>query len=337
MKLIVTFILLIGIYLASCNPQKQDTFLSANSQELPVHDHQSLRPDSISPQQTIRLEYGDLEAVFIDNSSYGQDHRAGYNGISELRHSLQDSNLFVPYYAGFNLEHIFGGDSLIQLFEPRLHPMELFRISDREVLLYQSPTPLSYVESQTRFELTAPHHVDISVRFIIHDGKFFEHGYAGLFWASYINRPPDRSIYFLGREKGQNTVKWIKAFSAEHGTESTHTWIHDTSALYFAHQFNARLASHFSNYLYEAPYFYGRFHQMVLAFFFDRTEGIRFSQSPTGGGEYSPAWDFQFIVPQFTAGREYSFRVRMVYKKWAGREDIVDEYSQWISILDSKP
>jgi hypothetical protein len=328
---------MLGIYLISCNQDKPDTLQSGISQEWPVPDHHSLKPDSLTPQQTIRLKYEDLEAVFADNSSYGQVHRAGYNGISELRHSLQDSNLFVPFYAGFNLEHIFGGDSLIQLFEPRLHPMELFRISDHEVLLYQSPTPLSYVESQTRFKLTAPHYIDISFRFIIHDGDFFEHGYAGLFWASYINCPSDRSIYFLGKAKGQSPVKWIRAFSAEHGIESTHTWIQDTSALYFAPEFNARLASHFSNYLYEAPYFYGRFHQMVLAFFFDRAEGIRFSQSPTGGGEFSPAWDFQYIVPQFTTGREYSFRVRMVYKKWAGREDIVNEYSQWVSRLGAKP
>ena len=52
---------------------------------------------------------GDLEAVIGDNADH-EGHRAGYNGIWSLRHKRSKRNLFVPAYAGFNLEHYFNGE-----------------------------------------------------------------------------------------------------------------------------------------------------------------------------------------------------------------------------------
>jgi hypothetical protein len=292
-------------------------------------DQTSLRPGNLEPRTEIRLSNGILNAVFADNSAYGTTHRAGYNGIAELTHRVQDSSVFVPFYAGFNLEHIFGGDSLAELFEPRKHPMELFKRTDDEVLLYQSPTPFSGLESQTVFRLSDPHYIDVTFRFIIHEGAFFPHGYAGLFWASYIHEPADKRIYFRGITEGEDSVRWIAAYSTEHGLESTHLGMHDRNEIYFAPEFNARLASHFSVYRYEKPFYYGRFHNMVLAYMFKPQEGIRFSQSPTGGGKLNPAWDFQFIVPDFEVGREYSFQARIVYKEFTGEKDVLEEFKRW--------
>lgn len=292
-------------------------------------DQHSLRPDHLETQKVVRLTNGILDVVFVDNSAFGEQHRAGYNGIAELTHMSQDSSVFVPDYAGFNLEHIFGGDSLTELFEPRKHPMELYSISDKEVVLYQSPTPLSGVESQTVFRLTDTHYIDISFHFIVHDQKFFRHGYAGLFWASYIHAPFDKKIYFLGFEGDNSSPDWISAYSSEHGLESTHIGKNEQKPVYFAPNFNARLASHFSDYTYDQAFYYGRFHNMVLAYMFRSDSGIRFSQSPTGGGDLNPAWDFQFIVPDFEVGREYSFQARLLYKEFAGRKKLVDEYKRW--------
>jgi hypothetical protein len=275
------------------------------------------------------LSNGVIDAVFVDNTSFGKEHRAGYNGIAELTHRSQDSSVFVPFYAGFNLEHIFGGDSLVELFEPRKHPMELFQLSDDEVLLYQSPTPLSALESQTVFKLTGSHYIDVDFRFIIHDPKFFQHGYAGLFWASYIHEPGDKRIHFIGHEGVSDSTGWISAYSTEHGLKSTHTGMREKDQIYFAPDFNATLASHFSDYRYEKPFYFGRFHNMVLAYMFTPGKGIRFSQSPTGGGRLNPAWDFQFIVPDFEVGREYSFQSRIMYKVFAGKNDVLKEFKAW--------
>jgi hypothetical protein len=295
-----------------------------------------LRPQNLKAHKVIRMRNGDIEVVFVDNSPYGDEHRAGYNGIAEMSHKAQDSSIFVPFYAGFNLEHIFGGDSLVELFEPRKHPMELYKISDTEVVLYQSPTPLSHVESQTIFELKNPHFIDINFRFIVHDPKFFKHGYAGFFWASYIHAPDDKRINFLGYRKGLDTMEWISAYSSEHGSKSTHLWKDGEGKLYFAPNFNATLASHFSDYAYDQPFYYGRFHNMVLAYMFHPVKGIRFSQSPNGGGADNPAWDFQLIIPDFEVGREYSLHVRMMYKEFEDANDILKAYQIWKNAIESK-
>ncbi len=301
-----------------------------------LQEQDVLRPQDLKDHKAIRMGNGNLKVVFVDNSPFGEEHRAGYNGIAELSHRDQDSSVFVPLYAGFNLEHIFGGDSLAELFEPRKHPMELYKISDTKVVLYQSPTPLSHVESQTIFEIKNPHYIDINFRFIIHDPKFFKHGYAGFFWASYIHAPFDKRIHFRGKRKGTDPIEWISAYSSEHGSESTHIWKNEEGEIYFASNFNATLASHFSDYVYDQPFYYGRFHNMVLAYMFHPVQGIRFSQSPTGGGKGNPAWDFQLIIPEFEVGREYSLHARIMYKEFVSANDVLKAYQTWKKAIESK-
>ncbi len=157
--------------------------------------NKSLTLEPNEPVQTnpVTLESGNIKATFIDNSAFAPNHREGYNGIAELYHHDQDSSLFVPAFAGFNLEHIFSGDSLEQFFEPRVNPMSLHKKNETEVLLYQKSTPVSGVESLTEFKLVPPHYVDITFRCILHNIDYFKYGYAGFFWASYINKPSDNS------------------------------------------------------------------------------------------------------------------------------------------------
>lgn len=279
----------------------------------------------------IVLKSGDLTASFIDNSAYGPSHKSGYNGISELRHAKQDSSIFVPFYAGFNLEHVFGGDSLSPLFEPRIHPMEIKKVSDTEVELHQNELSLSHVESWTTFKLRAPHYLDITFRYIIHSDAFFKHNYAGLFWASYIHAPSDIGINFIGRALDEKKYKWIKAVSPKHGVRSSHKHENDLHDMFAADNFNITLASHYSNYLYKDPFYFGVFHNMVLGYLFDVPDDqiLRFAQSPTGGGLHNPAWDFYIINPNFKPGKEYNFSVRMIYKPTKNAKDILKEYERW--------
>lgn len=282
------------------------------------------------PIHAIELHGGDLTVTFVDNSALAPEHRAGYNGIARLVHAMEPEPIFVPTYAGFNLEHIFSGDSLPDLFEPRHAPMELRQLSDRAVELHQPPTPISHVESWTRFELVPPHAIDVTFRCRLRDLTFFRHGYAGMFWASYIHKPEDKRIWFWGVSQDDPSPRWIAAYSEAHGVASTHLSAKDSLKLYFAPAFQATLASHFSNYRYLLPFFFGRFHRMVLVYVFDDDRRIRFSQSPTGGGPTNPAWDFQFIIPNPRTKTDYGFRARLIYKPFVSEEDVRAEAMSWL-------
>jgi hypothetical protein len=291
-----------------------------------------LRPERYEKGNILTIENGNIKAVFVDNEEIIPHHRAGYNGIAQLYHSEQDSSIFVNYSAGFDLEHIFNGDSLDQLFEPRVQPMILYRKTDNEVLLYQEPTFLSGVESLTEFTVVKPNYIDITFRCVLHKEEFFKNGYAGLFWASYIQKPEDKKIYFKGvGENNPVSNGLIAAFSEKHGVNSTHRSIDDQHDLFFAPNTNTILANHFSDFRYTEPYYFGRFGKMVLAYFFDSSEIIRFSQSPSGGGGggANPAWAFQYIIPSPEVDREYSFKVRMMYKPFVSAEDIDEEFQKW--------
>jgi hypothetical protein len=68
---------------------------------------------------------GDLEVVIGDNEAWGQ-HDAGYNGLWSMQHASGTRSLFVPAFAGLNLEHIFDGEMDNRpdvFFEPRRAPM----------------------------------------------------------------------------------------------------------------------------------------------------------------------------------------------------------------------
>jgi hypothetical protein len=76
---------------------------------------------------------------------------------------------------------------------------------------------------------------------------------------------------------------------------------------------------------------------------FGRSDGIRFTHSPSGGGynaelqTTNPAWDFQFIIPSYDVGKEYGFRARAVYRERCARQEVVQECVTWRKSLASAP
>jgi hypothetical protein len=57
--------------------------------------------------------------------------------------------------------------------------------------------------------------------------------------------------------------------------------------------------------------------------------------SPTGGGyskefdRTNPAWDYRYWLRDLTPGQEVVIRTRVVYKPWAGAQDVLQEYDRW--------
>jgi len=282
-------------------------------------------------QTTLRA--GDLTAIIGDNAAEGQ-HRAGYNGLWSLIHRNETSNLFVPTVAGLNLEHIIDGvqfdrDGGRQIFfEPRNAPMAVQRNSTTEAELHQPPTPTCHLESWTRFTATAPHYVDMHFRCQARQHSF-RNGWIALFWANYINAPEDKSIYFRHGEL------WHQLCSQAHNDESTVRHTNDRMELRFADGYPNALYRNLSPLRFEDPFYYGHYRDMVMILMFDRTAGIRFTHSPSGGGvnmerqSSNPAWDFQFLVPTYDVNTEYSFRARLAYRPRCSREEIRREFADW--------
>jgi hypothetical protein len=282
------------------------------------------------------LKAGDLTAVVGDNSAEG-GHRAGYNGVWSLRHAAGARSVFVPAVAGLNLEHIVTGEHLDGdsklFFEPRNAPMSFKQMGESEAELHQPPTPTFHVESWTRFRLVAPHYLDMNFRCVAHQ-PVFTRGYLSLFWASYINAPADKSMYFLGGLEGQKNL-WTQFCTQWHNDQSTVRHRDDTFEMTFAPGSRDTLFKSLSRFRFDQPFFYGNFDDLVWLVMFDRAEGIRFTHSPSGGGANAalqttnPAWDFQFLVPKPEVMKEYGFRVRTVLRPRCSRAELLVEFQKW--------
>jgi hypothetical protein len=281
---------------------------------------------------------GDLTAIIGDNSAH-EAHRPGYNGVWSLVHRSEPANLFVPTVAGLNLEHIFDGDkcdgsetSRKIFFEPRHAPMTFKKLSDVEAELHQPPTPTFHLESWTRFTLAAPHYIDMTFR-CMPAQHAFANGYIGLFWASYINAPEDRSIYF------RNGGQWQQLCTQAHNDESTVRHKADNVELKSRKGIGDALFLNMSRLRYDEPFYYGLFRKHIAILIFDRFEGIRFTHSPSGGGANAelqttnPAWDFQYILPRYEVNQEYSFRARLVYREQCNRAEVLKEVEDWRTTL----
>lgn len=276
---------------------------------------------------------GDLTAVIGDNAAH-ENHRAGYNGLWSLTHRREEANLFVPAVAGLNFEHILDGERFDRdgsrriFFEPRNAPMNFRRISPTEAELHQPPTPTFHLESWTRFTVRAPHYVDMTFRCRATQHAF-ANGYIGLFWASYLNAPEDKSMYFRGQGL------WQQLCTQRHNDQSTVRHAKDDFEMRFAEGYPPALFRNFSPLRFDDPFFYGLFRGMTAIFMLDGPPILRLTHSPSGGGiertlqTTNPAWDWQFIVPRYEVKREYGFRACLAYRPRCTREEILREVAEW--------
>lgn len=274
------------------------------------------------------LKRGDVTAVIVDNAAVDNEilpgHRGGYNGVASLTHTNQPKNLFEPTISGLNFEHIHDGTLAIrkELFEPRKSHMQLRLIDEHTVELYQAPTKNWQLESCGRYHLLVDGTIEYTFE-CIPRADTFQQGYIGLFWASYILSPEDKSIWFRGTDaKDQKESRWIRGVTPEHGVESTHPPAGALPELPVHEDFPLTLVNHRSKFVYTEPWYYGVSHEMAYVLMFRPQDRVWFAQSPTGGGPDNPAWDFQWFIPNYKVGEAYGFVMRASYLPFSSREQI---------------
>ncbi|MEC8159538.1 MAG: hypothetical protein VX111_00260 [Planctomycetota bacterium] len=273
------------------------------------------------------LNRGEVEAVIVNNAAVDDrklpGHRGGYSGIASLKRGGANKNLFVPSYAGLNFEHIHDGTSQPReiLFEPRHALMELRVIDASTVELYQAPTPTWGLESATRYAMLADGTIEMTFECIPRRDTF-RNGYIGLFWASYIHQPESLAIHFRGRRQEESNISWIHATSPRHGAAATHVHLDDARVWKRDNDFPLSLVYNRSNYRYADPFYFGVNEDLALVFMFRPQDEIRLSQSPSGGGVGNPAWDFQWMIPQYEVGRRYQMVMRLQVVPYEDSESV---------------
>jgi hypothetical protein len=274
------------------------------------------------------LKRGPVEAVVVDNSAVDDEvlpgHRAGYSGLALLRHEKRRENLFVAAYSGLNFEHILDGRAQTDrkvLFEPRNHPMELRLVDAHTVELYQPPTFHHGLESCQRYHLLADGTIELTIEIVAREPSF-RNGYIGLFWASYIHQPESLNIHFRGITEKRNEEHWVRGVTPAHGVESTHLAVRDQRRFPHDAPFPLTLVHNFSRNRFTEPWYFGVSRAMAFVQMFREQDGVRITQSPSGGGAGNPAWDFQFHVPDYEVGRLYRFVMRAAYLPYESPEQV---------------
>ncbi len=298
------------------------TAIAAVAAELPARttlSDSSIR-FTVPEKPYVVLRRGPIQAAVVDNRVVNDEvlpnHRAGYHGLASLKHEKQPRNLFVPNWAGLNFEHIHDGtvqDRKI-LFEPREAPMQLRVIDERTAELYQAPTPHWGLESCMRYRLLDDETLELVFECVPRRDTY-KNGFIGLFWASYIDQPESKAVHFIGveSEKPEDRPAWIRASSPRHGELATHRALRDDRDFPHDAQFPLTLAFNYSRYRFDRPWYLGVCRDMASVQIFRPGDQVRFSQSPTGGGETNPAWDFQWFIPKYQIGQRYQLVMRVLY------------------------
>lgn len=290
----------------------------------------------------VKIQGGDLTAVIGDNrEAESGDHRGGYNGIWSLTSRHQPRSPFVPFYAGFNLEHVFDSSVRVangeHIFEPRKAPMSVERLSTASARLHQPPTPVTKLESWITFEVAPPDAIDVTLKILPHE-KTWKDDLFGIFFASYMDEPYNKSLYLTSPRSGDPPRIWHQFCTPAHNVLSTMLHEKDTCEIDFEPS-GAMLYKSFSPVRFDLPLMFGIVRGMALAFMVDRPDGVRLTHSPSGGGRWkddsdtNPAWDMQFLVPNANVGQTYEWKVRILYRPYTNREAILEAYEAFQKTL----
>ena len=209
----------------------------------------------------------------------------------------------------------------------------LEKIDETSCVLEKEATENDPSEIRAVFKAVAPYYLDYKhtirdTKNRIPEGMDFR----SVGWANYTNSPDDLRIHFLSDGEWH---RFVPEFHGGPGSSIAPSYIPDEELEVWPEDSDDPSFWWYKRYerRFDEPFFYGRFGDTVLIWIFDTPRRLRFFLSPEGGGrsllpgKTSTAWDFEYIIPEkdYQVGREYTFRVRLVYKKYVDDEDVLHE------------
>ena len=272
------------------------------------------------------LQSGEIQTIVGDASRDGEGGRQ-YCGLWSLTSKHRRFNAFGNSYAGLIPGEIRGQS-------PTLQPTD-----DSSCVLSLAADEFRPVDVRAQYSIKAPYYIDHTLTFV--DRKDMRRAgcaFREVSWCSYMNCPDDLRLHFLSNNQ------WHRYISPSHGVGS------NIAPIYVAEDDledwpvksnwqKKRLDDrpfHWDRYecRFDEPFYYGRLENMVVILVFDTPQWLRFFCSPTGGGDSlipghtCPAWDFEWVIPgsDYAIGKDYSFRMRLIYKQFISDDDVVEEY-----------
>ena len=284
--------------------------------------------------------------IVVDNSEVpsawwsppSAPHKAGYNGIGHLSHGALERSLLVPGRAGLNFEHIFSGDSTSfewPRWAPRLAPMTLtLSGANPQASLLQTSAGNWPLRTVITIERRNAATIDFTITCTPWEDVWKKHGYIGLFFATYVDKPADPSINFIGRsrpDQGSQAPRWIRHIPPSYGVEMSHRPAGSNWDPPYDPGFHIGPVTGISSLEYLYPFYYGVTNGKAVIFMFERSAGgeLRFAHVPNGGGPGSPAWDFSFMQRNYAVGHPFQLRGSLVVKDFIGDEDVIHAYESW--------
>ena len=307
------------------------------------------------------VAHGDLFVEFVDNADASDsptrdaarmaairdgtfetgphrfDRYNGYNGIRQLYSRRGPSDNIFGVAGGSSLNFEFVYDMKGSSFRPRWvdgrpdsapTPGALSRVDEASVLLETWVQPPSQIDVRTTFSVVAPCYIDMTTVILPHSGSF-NGDWLGLFWANYIRQPDEKTTYLRAHDLVKGRTDWAATLAEDVPGARAFASEREMSLLAGEPDPGGRLFHNIRPLRYVEPLMYGCWRHMVLAMMFRTDENLRLAIQPTGGGPRNPAWDFGVVIKDCQPDHEYSWRARMVFKPFAGPEDVHDEYQLW--------
>lgn len=91
----------------------------------------------------------------------------------------------------------------------------------------------------------------------------------------------------------------------------------------------------FCSHRYAETWYFGVNRSLAFVQMFRSKDQVRITQSPSGGGDGNPAWDFQFHVPNLELNYIYQFVMRAAYLPYTSLEQIEKATRKQCAALNS--